>query len=197
MNEGVGFRLHLITGANIMSTTDAITLLKADHRAVKDLFDQFKTAETKREKGKLAAEAMTALKIHTTIEEEMFYPVVRKALNKALGKEEATDLMDEADEEHHVAKLLIAELGAMKTSDDHWEAKFTVMSENVLHHVKEEEGKMFPEARKLDIDFEALGEEMMARKADLQADGIPAFAEQTLIMDHGIADSPAEMARAH
>jgi len=180
-----------------MSTTDAISLLKADHRAVKELFDRFKSAETRREKGKLAAEAMTALKIHTTIEEEMFYPVVRKALNKALGKEEATDLMDEADEEHHVAKLLIAELGAMKTSDDHWEAKFTVMSENVLHHVKEEEGKMFPEARKLDIDFDALGEEMMARKEDLKAAGIPAFAEQILIADHGIADSPAEMARAH
>ena len=180
-----------------MSTTGAINLLKADHRAVKDLFDQFKKAESKREKAKLASEAMTELKIHTQIEEEIFYPVVRKALNKAIGKDEATDLMDEADEEHHVAKLLIAELGTMKASDDHWEAKFTVLSENILHHVKEEEGEMFPEARKLDIDYKALGAEMLARKAELKASGVPTFAEQTLIAEHGIADSPAEMARTH
>lgn len=180
-----------------MSTTDAISLLKADHRAVKDLFDQFKEAKTKREKAKLAAEAMTELKIHTVIEEEIFYPTVRKGLNKAIGKEEATKLMDEADEEHHVAKLLIAELGTMKASDDHWEAKFTVLSENVLHHVKEEEGEMFPEARKLDIDYKALGAEMLARKESLKASGIPTFAEQTLIAEAGVADSPAEMAHTH
>ena len=180
-----------------MSTTDAITLLKADHRTVKDLFDQFEKAETKREKAKLAAEAMTELKIHTQIEEEIFYPAVRKALKKSLGKEETTSLMDEADEEHHVAKLLIAELGAMKSSEDHWEAKFTVLSENVLHHVKEEEGEMFPEARKLDLDYKALGAEMMARKTELKASGVATFAEQTLIAEGGIADSSAEMARTH
>ena len=180
-----------------MSTTDAIAMLKADHRAVKELFEQFEKAETKREKAKLATQAMTELKVHTQIEEELFYPAVRKALNKAIGKEEATSLMDEADEEHHVAKLLIAELGTMKASDDHWEAKFTVLSENVLHHVKEEEGEMFPQARKLDIDYDALGAEMAARKEELKAEGVPTFAEQTLIAESGIADSPAEMTRMH
>jgi hemerythrin superfamily protein len=85
------------------ASTDAIALLKADHRRVKGIFDQFKTAETKREKAKLVAQAITELKIHTSIEEEIFYPTVRKALKKALGKEETTDMMDEADEEHHVA----------------------------------------------------------------------------------------------
>jgi hypothetical protein len=179
------------------ASTDAIALLKADHRRVKGIFDQFKTAETKREKAKLVAQAITELKIHTSIEEEIFYPTVRKALKKALGKEETTDMMDEADEEHHVAKLLIAELETMKASDDHWEAKFTVLSENIVHHVKEEESEMFAEARKLDLDFDALGAEMLARKESLEASGVPTFAEEKLIADHGIADSPAEAAIAH
>ncbi len=180
-----------------MSKTDAIAILKADHRKVKDLFEQFKAADSKREKGKIASEAMTELKIHTTIEEGVFYPVVRKALSKALGKAEATDMMDEADEEHHVAKLLIAELGTMSPSDDHWEGKFTVLAENILHHVKEEEGEMFPEVLKLDLDLEALGKEMLARKEILMSGGVPEFAEQTLIAKFGIADSPADAARTH
>jgi len=180
-----------------MKTPDAIKLLKSDHDLVKDLFDKFEKAETKREKAKLAAEAMTELKIHTQIEEEIFYPAVRKAMKKAVGKEETTSLMDEADEEHHVAKLLIAELGTMKASDDHWEGKFTVLSESVLHHVKEEEGEMFPQARKLDLDYDALGAEMLARKEELKASGVPTFAEETLIAEGGIADSSAEMARTH
>lgn len=178
-------------------TTDAITLLKADHRTVKGLFDDFKAAETRREKARIAAEAITELKIHATIEEEIFYPAVRAALNKALGKTETTELMDEADEEHHVAKLLIAELGAMKPSDDHWDAKFTVLSENILHHVKEEEGEMFPEARKTDVDFKALGEQMLARKEELKKTGVPASAEDMLIAQGGVADSPMEAAAAH
>ena len=178
-----------------MSTTDAIALLKADHRLVKGLFDDFKKAETKREKAKIVAQAITELKIHTEIEEKIFYPVVRKALNKALGKKDSTDMMDEADEEHHVAKLLIAELDTMKAGDDHWEGKFTVLSENIVHHVKEEEGEMFPEVKKLDLDLEALGAQMLARKEELKASGVPTFAEQTLINEHGIADSPADATR--
>ena len=173
-------------------STDAITLLKNDHRLVKGLFDDFKKAQTTREKAKIAAQAIQELKIHTVIEEEIFYPMVRKAFNKKLGKEESTDMMDEADEEHHVAKLLIAELDTMKASDDHWEAKFTVLSENILHHVKEEETEMFVEARKLDLDFDQLGEEMLARKAECKSQGVPAMAEQTLIARHGIADSPRD-----
>ena len=178
-----------------MSTTDAIALLKADHRLVKGLFDDFKKAETKREKAKIVAQAITELKIHTEIEEKIFYPVVRKALNKALGKKDATDMMDEADEEHHVAKLLIAELDTMQAGDDHWEGKFTVLSENIVHHVKEEEGEMFPEIKKLDLDLEALGAQMLQRKEELKASGVPTFAEQTLIAENGIADSPADATR--
>jgi len=180
-----------------MSKTDAINLLKDDHRQVKHLFEQFEAAGDRRAKAILAKEAMLELKIHTTVEEEIFYPAVRKAMKKKLGKEETTDLMDEADEEHHVAKLLIAELETMKASDDHWEAKFTVLSENVLHHVKEEEGEMFPKARALDIDYDALGQQMLTRKEELKASGVPTFAEQELIAKFGIADSPARAAMAH
>jgi len=180
-----------------MSKTDAIALLKADHRNVKHLFEQFKAAEDRRAKAILAKEAMMELKIHTTVEEEIFYPTVRKAMKKALGKDETMDLMDEADEEHHVAKLLIAELETMKASDDHWEAKFTVLSENVLHHVKEEEGEMFAKARDLDIDYEVLGQQILARKEELKASGVPVFAEQDLIAQFGIADSPARAAMMH
>ncbi|MGZ3305432.1 MAG: hemerythrin domain-containing protein [Asticcacaulis sp.] len=179
-----------------MSKTDAITLLKDDHDAVKKLFEQFEAAEDKRTKSSLAKQAILELKIHATIEEELFYPVVRKALKKAIGKEDTTDLMDEADEEHHVAKLLIAELETMKASDDHWEAKFTVLSENILHHVKEEEGEMVPQARKLDLDYETLGQQMQARKDELRKAGVPTFAEEALISQSGIADSPAEAALA-
>ncbi len=178
-------------------STDAITLLKDDHRTVKHLFDQFKATEDRKAKAILAKEAILELKIHTTVEEEIFYPAVRRAMQKALGKDETTDVMDEADEEHHVAKLLIAELETMKPSDSHWEAKFHVLSEGVLHHVKEEEGDMFPKARKLDLDFDALGAQMLARKDELKKGGIPAFAEQGLIAKYGIADSPADASARH
>ena len=178
-----------------MSKTDAIAILKDDHRNVKHLFEQFKAAEDRRAKAILVKEAILELKIHTTIEEEIFYPVVRKAMKKAIGKEETTDLMDEADEEHHVAKLLIAELETMKASDDHWEGKFTVLSENIVHHIKEEEHDMFPKARMLDLDYDAMGDQILLRKDELKAKGVPAFAEQALIAKYGIADSPAEAAR--
>jgi len=177
-----------------MSETDAIALLKDDHRHVKHLFEQFEASGDRRAKAILVKQALLELKIHTTVEEELFYPAVRKAMKKTMGKEEAADVMDEADEEHHVAKLLIAELERMKPSDDHWEAKFTVLSENILHHVKEEEGEMFPKARGLDVDFDALGEKILARKEELKASGVPEFAEQTLIGKFGIADSPARAA---
>src|SRR6185312_2515926 len=116
-----------------MSKTDVLNVLKDDHRHVKHLFEQFKASDDRRAKAILAKEAMLELKIHTTVEEELVYPAVRKAMKMALGPDETVDVMDEADEEHHVAKLLIAELETMKASDDHWEAKFTVLAENVLH----------------------------------------------------------------
>ena len=166
---------------------DAIVIIKDDHDKVKGLFDKFKKAETLRQKKKIVAEAIMELKIHATIEEEIFYPSMRKQLEK--------DMMNEADEEHHVAKLLIAELEQMDGSEDHWATKFTVLAENIRHHIKEEESEMLPKARELDIDFNVIGQQLLVRKQQLKKNGIPACAEEKLISTYGIADSPARMAK--
>lgn len=167
---------------------DAIVILKADHDKVKDLFDSFKKADSMSEKKRLATEAITELRIHATIEEELFYPALR-------GKQEVDqDLLNESDEEHHVAKLLIGELITM-TTEDHFVAKFTVLAENIEHHVKEEENDLFPQARKTDIDFVALGKKLNARKQDLKKNGIPMNAEEKLMASNPPADSPAVAAK--
>ncbi|QGZ96117.1 hemerythrin domain-containing protein [Terricaulis silvestris] len=142
---------------------DAIKLLKDDHRQVEEWFEAFEKTNSGSKKQKLADDICLALKVHTQIEEEIFYPACREA-----GLEE--DLMDEADVEHDGAKKLIAEIEAGKPGDDHWDAKVKVLSEMIKHHVKEEEQRdgMFAKAKKkADLDLDALGEEMQARKADL------------------------------
>jgi Hemerythrin HHE cation binding domain len=166
----------------------AISILIKDHDKVKELFDRFEKSESSGEKEKLIAEALTELKIHAVIEEAIFYPAVRKQLGR--------DLMNEADEEHHVARVLIAELDRDGSRDDHREAKFTVLAESVRHHIKEEEGEMLPKAKGLDVDFETLGEQMLARKKQLKRDGIPADAEHAMVAAvRGRGDSPAARAR--
>src|SRR5437870_5524040 len=129
----------------LLSETHAIGILKKDHDRVKGLFDEFERAETRPAKRKIVEQALTELKVHATLEEEIFYPAVRKHVGG--------DLMNEADEEHHVAKLLIAELETMKETDDHHDAKFTVLAENVRHHIKEEENEVMPKAKGANIDF--------------------------------------------
>ena len=147
---------------------DAIDLLKNDHHSVKDLFDRFKNAVDRRAKAKIASQALNALKIHAVLEEEIFYPAVRQRVGK--------DVMNEADEEHHVANVLIAELEAMDARSDHFDAKFNVLAENVLHHIKEEESEMLPKAQGLDLDFAKLGRRMLRRKEELLVGGLPALA---------------------
>ncbi len=103
--------------------------------------------------------------------------------------------MNEANEEHHVAKVLIAELDEMKGNNDVYEAKFTVLAENVRHHIKEEEGMMFPEVKKTDIDLVSLGRKMAQRKEELMAKGVPPTAEDAMVQcSHGEGDSPAKAA---
>ena len=153
---------------------NALKLLEEDHDKVKEIFDQFEDAERKSQKVKLAREAIKELKIHDAIEEEIFYPQVREAIDKA-------DLMDEADEEHHMVRIAIAELENMDEDDERFEAKFTVLSEMVRHHIKEEEDEMFPKVKKSEVDLEALGEELVARKKELKKNGVPATKEQELV----------------
>jgi len=126
--------------------------------------------------------------MHAVVEEEIFYPTVRKHVG--------TNVMNEADEEHHVAKILIAELDLNRGGGDHREAKFTVLAESVRHHIKEEENEMLPKAKELDIDFEALGQKMLDRKKELKEDGIPKDAEHSMVAQaKGKGDSPAVASR--
>jgi len=166
----------------------AIAILLHDHDKVKTLFDRFEKATSRREKETLIVQAVDELKIHAVIEEEIFYPAVRRHVGK--------DLMNEADEEHHVARVLIAELDRGSRGDDHRDAKFTVLAESVRHHIKEEEGEMPPKAKQLEIDFEALGAQMLERKRTLKKTGIPVDAEHTMVsLVGGGADTPAQAAR--
>jgi hemerythrin superfamily protein len=172
----------------LLPSDHAISLLLEDHDRVKKLFDRFEKAKSAKDKERIIASAVNELKIHAAIEEEIFYPTVRQHVGQ--------DMMNEADEEHHVARLLIAELDRGTRADDHRDAKFTVLAENVRHHIKEEEGEMLPKAKELDIDFISLGNRMLTRKAKLQREGVPSDAEHAVMSSvRGSADTPAANAR--
>ena len=142
----------------------AISLLKKDHREVEAMFDEYEQLEGDAEKQALFAKIALALKVHTQIEEEILYPEERGDVDD--------DLLDEAYVEHDGAKKLIAEIEAMKPSDDFYDAKVTVLSEYIKHHVKEEEepGGLFAQAKKGDEDLDAMGERLKTRKEELLAE---------------------------
>ncbi len=142
---------------------DAIAMLKADHRQVEKWFSEFQNAGSSSQKQHLAENICDALTVHTTIEEEIFYPAFLEATGDKAMHHEAVI-------EHAGAKALIADLRGMSASDDYFEAKVTVLAEMIKHHVKEEErtGGMFSEAKKSGMDLRALGEQLSARKAELQ-----------------------------
>jgi iron-sulfur cluster repair protein YtfE (RIC family) len=132
---------------------------------VKQLFDQFEqlSDRAKATKKKLADQICNALILHTTIEEEIFYPALRAA------SKEAGDKLDEAIVEHASAKDLIAQIQEIDPEDELYDAKVKVLSEQVEHHVQEEEKEMFPMAKKSGLDLAALGQEMASRKDELAA----------------------------
>lgn len=152
------------------TATDAFSLLKADHKKVKGLFNQFKKAKKQdaddATKSALVAQICTELRVHAQIEEEIFYPAVREQV-------EDQDIMDEALVEHAGAKDLIAQLEGMSPGDDLYDAKVTVLGEEIDHHVKEEEGPMFRKAKRAKVDAVQLGEELQARKAELMPEAQP------------------------
>ena len=141
---------------------DAVKLLKDDHAKVKGLFADFEHARTDQQKVKLATSICQELTVHTTVEEELFYPAARAALDD-------DDMLDEADVEHQSAKELISQIESGKPGQDMWEAKVKVLGEYINHHVKEEETEMFPAVRKTDVDLKALGAQIQARKQELLA----------------------------
>jgi hemerythrin superfamily protein len=150
------------------AATDAIALLKADHREVEKWFEQFEKARTDDRKQELAEKICAALRIHTQIEEDVFYPAFLSAADDI-------DLHHEAEVEHDGAKKLIAEIEASGPDDEYFDAKVKVLSEMIKHHVKEEEqrGGMFAEARQSDMDLKAIGAQMQARKRELANGGSP------------------------
>jgi hemerythrin superfamily protein len=149
---------------------DAIALLKEDHRHVEKLFKDFESAKGEGRKEKLAQQICLELSIHTKIEEEIFYPACE-------GKVEE-DLLKEALVEHDAAKLLIAQIEAGSgQSDEFFDAKVQVLSEEIEHHVEEEEKELFPQVRKADLDLNGIGERLAQRKKELmqeyKASGVP------------------------
>ena len=154
---------------------DAIEMLMADHKKVKKLFGNFATHKDDgddEDKSAIVKMICNELKVHTTLEEEIFYPAVRKAIQDS-------DLMDEALVEHAGAKELIAQLEEADPEDDLYDAKVTVLGEQIDHHVKEEEGEMFPKAKKAKVDTAALGAQMRKRKAAVMAEMGMEGADQT------------------
>jgi len=143
--------------------TDAITLLMEDHEHVKDLFEQFDGLGDRAmvSKKKLVDEICNELTKHMIAEEELFYPAIR-----SIGKD-FEDTIDEAVVEHASAKQLIAQLLTMDAGDDLYDAKVTVLSEQIGHHIEEEEGELFPKVRKSRLDLVALGNQMTERKQQI------------------------------
>jgi hemerythrin-like domain-containing protein len=145
---------------DMMDSLSAADLLREDHAHVKQLFEDFENAEDDDTKQEVVDAALKALKIHTMLEEQIFYPAVRREL-------EEEDIVDEAEEEHKIAKALIAELEGMTPQDDHFDAKFTVLAESVRHHIDEEENEMLPRAESGGVDMFELGDEMVQRKQEI------------------------------
>ena len=159
---------------------DAIALLKADHRTVEDLFAQFESASGDGRKRKIAEQICLELTVHAQIEEEIFYPACE-------GKVEE-DLIKEAYVEHDGAKVLIAEIEAGGPDDEFYDAKVKVLSEQIEHHVEEEEKRMegmFSQARKAGLDMDTLGDQLRARKEELvatyKAGGLPKPETRTFV----------------
>jgi len=146
------------------SATNAVRVLTADHREVKRLFQQYQELVDHEagdeEKKPLAEQICAMLTVHATIEEEIFYPAAREAI-----KDE--DLVDEAAVEHAAAKDLIAQIQQSEPDEELYDAKVKVLGEYIDHHVKEEEGELFPQARRAKLDLDALGQQLLERKTEL------------------------------
>ena len=166
---------------------NALDLLIADHNRVRGLFSQFKAAQENDDTATMSAVALKIfedLEVHTTIEEEIFYPAVRDA------NEDIAETVDEGVQEHHVVKLLMAELKQIEDGSDEWVAKMTVLIENVEHHAEEEESEMFPPLRnKMADQLEAMVPQLEGRKREL---GAPVMADKIDLTKEELLDLARE-----
>jgi hemerythrin-like domain-containing protein len=150
------------------SVPNAVELLEEDHKKVQKIFKQVEKMDGDEEAlSALVEEAIAELKVHTQIEEQVFYPAAREALG---DDEESEDLLNEASVEHDSAKTLIEKLEGMDASDPYYRATFTVLGEYVKHHIEEEESEMFPRAKKAKMDLEGLAEELIEAKQQARAE---------------------------
>jgi hemerythrin superfamily protein len=141
-----------------MTTTNPVEMLKSDHRKVQQLFSQFESAD-ERQKGELFQQIAIELQVHTRIEEELFYPAVKKM---------DSEMALEAEEEHNIVDWIIGQMKKLSPGDENYDARFTTLKENVQHHIEEEEKEMFPEAeQRLAGQMSSLGRQMMQRKEAL------------------------------
>lgn len=148
------------------SSQDILKMLSEDHKKVKKMFDKFEKMKEEEDQDLEAKEMLVEmccaeLTVHAQLEEELFYPALRDAIDD-------TDLIDEAEVEHASAKQLIGELNSMQPEDELYDAKFTVLGEYVKHHIEEEEKEIFPKAKKADLDLEAMAEEARERKQEMR-----------------------------
>jgi hemerythrin superfamily protein len=146
------------------TANDAVSLLSDDHAEVAELFDEYEALADRDgaddEKQALAERICALLTVHSTVEEEIFYPAAREALD-------ADKLLDEAEVEHATAKDLIEQIQSMEPGDELYDAKVKVLGEYVQHHVQEEEGELFVRCQSADMDLDELGDEISARKDEL------------------------------
>lgn len=141
---------------------EATRLLRADHKLVNELFEQFESSRSSAKKQELVAQICMELTIHAQIEEEVFYPAVQQALKDKT-------LVPEAKVEHDTLKYLIAQIQEESPDSELWEAKVTVLAEYVKHHVKEEQNEMFPKVKASKLDLIELGAKLAERKEELKA----------------------------
>jgi hemerythrin superfamily protein len=152
------------TGRQRAPRMNALTMLREDHARVQEMFDRFEGMRDGPQKENLVRRILEELRLHTAVEEEIFYPAVRDAIDDP-------DLMDEAQVEHASAKQLMGEIAGMSMGDDLYDAKVTVLGEYVKHHVKEEQNEMFPRVREAGLDLRALGEAIAVRKSQGMEEG--------------------------
>jgi hemerythrin superfamily protein len=141
---------------------EATAMLRADHKLVSGLFEEFEKTRSSAKKARLVAQICAELSVHTQIEEEIFYPAIKAALKDH-------EMVPEANVEHASVKDLIAQVEGVAPDGEMYDARVKVMGEFVKHHVKEEQTEMFPKAKKTKVDMWALGEQMLARKQELMA----------------------------
>jgi hemerythrin superfamily protein len=141
---------------------DALQLLKADHEEVATMFEEYADSEDDGEKEELAQNICAALSVHAQIEEEIFYPAAREVLEA-----DELELVNEADVEHATIRELVSQIEASDATDEHFDAMIKVLGEYVKHHVREEESELFPRLEASELDRQAVGNALAARKAEL------------------------------